>query len=217
MRIVLLGSPGAGKGTQANFITERYGIKQISTGDMLRAQAEAGTVLGVEAKKLMDNGNLVSDEIVIKMVKQRILETDCKEGYLFDGFPRTLLQAESLRREGIAVDAIVEISITDHEILRRMSGRRIHPASGRSYHVEFNPPRIAGKDDVTGEVLIQREDDGEEIVKSRIEIYHNETEPLIRYYREYAASGESDAPQFISVNGVGDVEGIRDQIFAQLN
>jgi adenylate kinase len=216
MRIILLGAPGAGKGTQAQFITEKYGIPQISTGDMLRAAVKAGTLLGKQAKEVMDAGGLVSDEIIIGLVKQRIAEPDCANGFLFDGFPRTLPQADALKDAGVVIDAVVEIDVDDAEIIKRMSGRRVHPASGRSYHVEFNPPQQAGVDDLTGEALVQREDDKEETVRQRLKIYHDQTEPLINYYRRWSESGEANAPRYVYVEGVGSVEQIRDKVFAGL-
>jgi adenylate kinase len=216
MRVILLGGPGAGKGTQANYIKERYGIPQISTGDMLRAAVKAGTPLGVEAKKVMDAGGLVSDDIIMGLIKERLQQPDCAKGYLFDGFPRTIPQADALREQGVGVDAVVEIDVPDEEIIRRMSGRRVHLASGRTYHVVFNPPKEEGKDDVTGEALIQRDDDQEETVKARLKVYHDQTEPLIDYYTRYADSGEQGAPKYVRVNGIGKVEEIRDQIFDAL-
>ncbi len=210
MRIILLGGPGAGKGTQANFIKERYDIPQISTGDMLRAHVKAGTELGKAAKKIMDEGGLVSDDIIMGMVKERIKEDDCKNGYLFDGFPRTIPQAEALKEAGIPIDAVVEIDVPDEEIVKRMSGRRVHPASGRTYHIVFNPPKEEGKDDVTGEPLIQRDDDKEETVLARLKIYHDQTEPLIEFYQKEPVA-------YIKVNGVGTVDEIRDQIFEGLD
>ncbi len=217
MRIILLGGPGAGKGTQAAFIKERYGIPQISTGDMLRAHVKAGTELGKAAKKIMDEGGLVPDDIILGMVKERIAEPDCANGFLFDGFPRTLGQAEALKREKIFVDAVVEIDVPDEEIIKRMSGRRVHLPSGRTYHVIFNPPKEAGKDDVTGEPLIQREDDREETVRARLKVYHDQTEPLIAYYSQWAKSGTEGAPKYVKVNGIGTVEEIRDRIFSGLD
>ena len=216
MRLILLGGPGAGKGTQANYIKEKYGIPQISTGDMLRAQIKAGTELGMKAKAIMDAGGLVSDDIIIGMVKARLTEADCKNGYLFDGFPRTIPQAEAMKAAGVPIDYVVEIDVADEEIVKRMSGRRVHPASGRTYHVVFNPPKVAGKDDATGEDLIQRDDDTEETVKKRLDVYHAQTEPLVKYYGDWAARGEAGAPQSVKVAGVGKVEGIRDSIFAAL-
>lgn len=216
MKIILLGGPGAGKGTQAGFIKEKYNIPQISTGDMLRAAVKAGTPLGIEAKKVMDAGGLVSDDIILGLVKERIQEADCANGFLFDGFPRTIAQAESLRSQGVAIDAVVEIAVDDAEIVRRMSGRRVHVASGRTYHVLFNPPKVAGKDDVTGEDLIQRDDDKEETVLKRLEVYHAQTAPLIEYYSNWAATNDANAPRYIRINGIGKVDEIRDQIFAAL-
>ena len=216
MRLILLGGPGAGKGTQANYIKEKYGIPQISTGDMLRAQIKAGTELGMKAKAIMDAGGLVSDDIIIGMVKARLTEADCKNGYLFDGFPRTIPQAEAMKAAGVPIDYVVEIDVADEEIVKRMSGRRVHVASGRTYHVVFNPPRVAGKDDVTGEDLIQRDDDKEETVKKRLDVYHAQTEPLVKYYGDWGKSGEPGAPKYVKVAGVGKVEGIRDAIFAAL-
>ena len=214
MRVILLGGPGAGKGTQANYIKDRYGIPQISTGDMLRAHVKAGSDLGVAAKKIMDEGGLVSDDIIMGMVKERIAEDDCKSGYLFDGFPRTIPQAESLKAAGIAIDAVVEIDVPDDEIIKRMSGRRVHLASGRTYHVSFNPPKEEGQDDVTGEPLIQRDDDQEDTVRARLKIYHDQTEPLINFYSSAAAAGEC---KYVKINGVGGVDDIRDQIFTGLD
>ncbi len=216
MKLILLGGPGAGKGTQANYIKEKYQIPQISTGDMLRAAVKAGTPLGIEAKKVMDAGGLVSDDIILGLIDERIQQDDCKNGFLFDGFPRTLQQAEALKQK-VDVDAVVEIAVDDEEIIRRMSGRRVHPASGRTYHVVFNPPKVDGKDDETGEDLIQRDDDREETVKKRLEVYHDQTEPLIDYYAKWAASGEEGAPKYIKVNGIGKVEDIRDEIFRKLD
>jgi adenylate kinase len=213
MRVILLGGPGAGKGTQANYIKERYQIPQISTGDMLRAHVKAGTELGVAAKKIMDQGGLVSDDIIMGMVKERITQDDCKNGYLFDGFPRTIPQAEALRAAGVKLDAVVEIDVPDEEIIKRMSGRRVHLASGRTYHVVFNPPKVAGKDDVTGEDLIQRDDDKEETVKARLKVYHDQTEPLVHFYQKETASG---AVKYVKIHGIGKVEEIRDQIFRGL-
>lgn len=210
MRVILLGGPGAGKGTQANYIKERYGIPQISTGDMLRAHVKSGSELGVAAKKIMDAGGLVSDDIIMGMVKERIKDDDCKSGYLFDGFPRTIPQAEALKAAGVPIDAVVEIDVPDEEIIKRMSGRRVHLASGRTYHVVFNPPKAEGKDDVTGEPLIQRDDDQEETVKSRLNIYHEQTEPLISFY-------SSEPCKYVKINGVGGVDQIREGIFAGLD
>ncbi len=216
MRIILLGGPGAGKGTQAAYISEKFSIPQISTGDMLRAHVKSGSDLGVAAKKIMDEGGLVSDDIIMGMIKQRITEDDCKNGYLFDGFPRTLPQADALKDGGIAVDAVVEIDVDDAEIIKRMAGRRVHLASGRTYHIEFNPPAVEGKDDETGEDLIQRDDDKEETVKKRLDVYHEQTEPLIEYYSNWASTGEAGAPAYHKIAGIGSVEDIRDAIFAAL-
>lgn len=216
MRVILLGGPGAGKGTQAGFIKERFSIPQISTGDMLRAHVKQGTELGAAAKKIMDEGGLVSDDIIMGMVKARITEDDCKNGYLFDGFPRTLAQADALKDAGVYVDAVVEIDVPDEEIIKRMSGRRVHLASGRTYHVMFNPPKDEGKDDQTGEPLIQRDDDKEETVKARLKVYHDQTEPLIAYYSEWADRGGEGAPKYIKIHGTGSVDQIRDQIIGQL-
>jgi len=217
MRLILLGGPGAGKGTQANYIKERYQIPQISTGDMLRAAVKAGTELGKKAKEIMDAGGLVSDDVIIGLVKERIKEPDCKQGFLFDGFPRTIPQADAMKNAGVPIDAVVEIDVPDAEIIKRMSGRRVHLASGRTYHVVFNPPKVEGKDDETGEPLIQRDDDQEETVKKRLDVYHAQTEPLVAYYKQWAQSGAADAPKHIRVEGVGKVEGIRDQIFQALD
>ncbi len=216
MRLILLGGPGAGKGTQATYIKEKFGIPQISTGDMLRAHVKNGTALGVAAKKIMDSGALVSDDIIIGMVKERITEADCTKGFLFDGFPRTIPQADAMKHAGIKLDYVVEIAVDDAEIVERMSGRRSHLPSGRTYHVKFNPPKVAGKDDITGEDLVQREDDKEETVKKRLDVYHEQTEPLISYYGTWAASGEGNAPRYVRIPGVGKVDEIRDKIFASL-
>ena len=216
MRVILLGGPGAGKGTQANYIKEKYSIPQISTGDMLRAAVKAGTPLGLEAKKVMDAGGLVSDDIILGLVKERTEQPDCANGFLFDGFPRTLAQAEALKNEQVKIDAVVEIDVDDDEIIKRMSGRRAHLASGRTYHILYNPPKVEGKDDVTGEDLVQRDDDKEETVRKRLAVYHEQTEPLIEYYSKWAASGDSAAPQYIKINGIGKVEQIRDEIFEAL-
>ncbi len=216
MRLILLGGPGAGKGTQANFIKERFAIPQISTGDMLRAAVKAGTELGLQAKGYMDAGALVPDEVIIGLVKERIQAPDCAQGFLFDGFPRTIPQADAMKEAGVAIDAVVDIDVPDEEIIRRMSGRRVHLASGRTYHVEFNPPKEPGKDDVTGEPLIQRDDDKEETVRKRLEVYHAQTEPLVGYYRNWEASGDPAAPKYVRIEGIGRVEEIRDRIFAAL-
>ena len=216
MRLILLGAPGAGKGTQANYIKEKFGIPQISTGDMLRAAVKAGTPLGLEAKKIMDAGGLVSDDIIMGLIKDRLTQPDCAKGYLFDGFPRTIPQAESMKKLGIAVDYVVDVDVPDEEIIKRMSGRRVHVASGRTYHVVFNPPKVAGKDDATGEDLIQRDDDKEETVKKRLEIYHSQTKPLWDFYNKWSAAGEAGAPKCVKIPGVGKVDGIRDAIFKAL-
>lgn len=216
MRILLLGLPGAGKGTQAQFLIERYRIPQISTGDMLRAAMKANSPLGNEARSYMDRGALVPDPLVIELAKERIKAPDCANGFIMDGFPRTLPQAEALRQAGIDIDFVIEVEVGDGEILRRMSGRRVHPASGRSYHVEFNPPRVPGKDDVTGEPLVQRADDNEETVMKRIETYHTQTKPLVNYYLNWAASGDPRAPNYVNIYGRGSVEHIRDKIFAAI-
>jgi len=214
--LILLGPPGAGKGTQANYIKEKFGIPQISTGDMLRAAVKAGTPLGMAAKKVMDSGNLVSDDIIIGLVKERIKDRDCAQGFLFDGFPRTLPQAQAMKDAGIPIDYVVEIDVADKEIVQRMSGRRVHLSSGRTYHVLFNPPKVAGKDDVTGEDLVQRPDDVEDTVIKRLSVYHDQTKPLVDYYTAWAKSGDAHAPKCINIPGVGNVTGIRDKIFAAL-
>jgi len=217
MRLILLGAPGAGKGTQAQFICEKYKIPQISTGDMLRAAVKAGTPLGLEAKKIMDEGGLVSDEIILGLVKERIAQDDCKNGFLFDGFPRTIPQAESLKTQGVTLDYIVEIDVDDAEIIKRMSGRRVHLASGRTYHVIFNPPKVEGKDDETGEELIQRADDNEETVRKRLDVYHSQTKPLVDFYSKMAASGDAAAPKYVKISGTGkSVDENRDAVFAAL-
>lgn len=216
MRLILLGAPGAGKGTQATFIKEKFNIPQISTGDMLRAAVKAGTQLGLEAKKFMDAGGLVPDEVIIGLVKERIKDADCANGFLFDGFPRTIPQAEAMKNAGVAIDYVVEIDVPDAAIVERMSGRRSHPASGRTYHVKFNPPKLAGKDDVTGEELVQRDDDKEEVVLKRLQVYHDQTEQLIGYYSDWAKSGVSGAPQYVKVNGLGELNTIKEEIFAAL-
>jgi adenylate kinase len=215
MRLILLGAPGAGKGTQATFIKEKFNIPQISTGDMLRAAVKAGTALGLEAKKFMDAGGLVPDEVIIGMIKERIQDADCKDGFLFDGFPRTIPQAEAMKQAGVDIDYVVEIDVPDEEIIKRMSGRRMHPASGRTYHVIFNPPKVAGKDDVTGEDLVQRDDDREETVMKRLEVYHSQTKPLVEYYSSWAKSDDK-APQYVKVDGIGKMDDIKQQIFEAL-
>ena len=217
MRLILLGGPGAGKGTQANYIKEKYQIPQISTGDMLRAAVKQGTKLGLEAKSYMDSGGLVPDDVIIGLVKERIKEDDCKNGFLFDGFPRTIPQADAMKEAGVAIDAVVEIDVPDEEIIKRMSGRRAHLASGRTYHIIYNPPKVDGKDDVTGEPLVQRDDDKEETVKKRLEVYHAQTEPLVDYYKKWAATGKSGAPQHVCINGIGKVDEIKNQVFSALD
>ena len=216
MRLILLGGPGAGKGTQAGFITQRYRITQISTGDMLRAAVKAGTPLGLAAKQVMDRGDLVSDDIIIGLVKERIKAPDCANGFLFDGFPRTIPQAEAMKAAEVPIEHVVEIFVEDQIIVERMSGRRVHLPSGRSYHTRYNPPKSAMKDDVTGEALIQRDDDKEETVKKRLEVYHKQTEPLVAYYSRWATTGEKTAPRYHRVDGLGKVEEVRDRIFAAL-
>jgi adenylate kinase len=217
MRLILLGGPGVGKGTQANYIKEKYQIPQISTGDMLRAAVKAGTELGKKAKEYMDSGGLVPDEVIIGLVKERIKESDCAKGFLFDGFPRTIPQADAMKEAGVAIDAVVEIDVPDEEIVKRMSGRRAHLASGRTYHVIYNPPKVEGKDDVTGEPLVQRDDDKEDVVRKRLDVYHAQTEPLVNYYKKWAASGEAGAPKHVFIEGVGKVDQIRDNIFKSLD
>lgn len=217
MKLILLGAPGAGKGTQANFIHEKFGIPQISTGDMLRAAVKAGTPLGHAAKKIMDAGGLVSDDIIINLVKERIKDKDCANGYLLDGFPRTIPQAEAMKQAGVQIDFVIEIDVADSEIIQRMSGRRVHPASGRTYHIVFNPPKVAGKDDITGEELVQRPDDAEETVRKRLDVYHSQTKPLVAYYTGWAGSGDTSAPKCVNIQGVGSVDDIRNKIFAVLS
>ena len=217
MRLILLGPPGAGKGTQAAFIKQLYAIPQISTGDMLRAAVQAGTPLGLAAKKVMDSGALVSDDIIIALVKERLKAVDCAQGYLFDGFPRTIPQADAMKNAAVPIDFVLDIAVPDDAIVERMSGRRVHPASGRSYHVKFNPPKVAGRDDLTGEPLIQRDDDKEETVKKRLAVYHAQTEPLVAYYREWAKSGDPRAPKYRSVDGMGSVDAIKDAVLAALH
>jgi adenylate kinase len=216
MRLILLGAPGAGKGTQAKFICEKFSIPQISTGDMLRAAVKAGTPLGVAAKKVMDSGALVSDEIIIGLVKERLKEPDCKNGYLFDGFPRTIPQAEAMKEAGVNLDYVLEIAVKDEVIVDRMSGRRVHLASGRTYHLMHNPPKVAGKDDVTGEDLVQRKDDEEATVKTRLKVYHDQTEVLLGYYSQWAKTGVPGAPKYVKVEGVGPVEQITAKVMAAL-
>ena len=216
MRLILLGPPGAGKGTQAAFIKEAFGIPQISTGDMLRAAVGAGTPLGLAAKKVMDSGKLVSDDIIIGLVRNRLRETDCANGYLFDGFPRTIPQAQAMRDSGVQIDYVLEIDVPDAAIVERMSGRRTHAASGRTYHVKFNPPKVSGRDDVTGEDLIQRDDDLEDTVRRRLEVYQEQTRPLVDYYARWAAEGDPRAPRYRKVNGLQPVEAVRDAALAAL-
>ncbi len=213
MRVILLGAPGAGKGTQAQFITERYGIPQISTGDMLRAAVAAGTELGIKAKGIMESGGLVSDDLIIALVKERIAQDDCVKGFLFDGFPRTIPQAEAMKDAGVTIDHVVNIDVADEEIIQRLSGRRVHPGSGRVYHTVYNPPKVEGKDDVTGEALIQREDDSEETVKNRLAVYHEQTEPLVNYYSNWQGD---NAPVYSRIPGVGSVKDITAQVSAAL-
>ncbi|HZI84706.1 MAG TPA: adenylate kinase [Casimicrobiaceae bacterium] len=216
MRLILMGPPGAGKGTQAGFIRDAYKIPQISTGDMLRSAVKAGTSLGIAAKQVMDSGALVSDDVMIRLVSERLCAADCGNGYLFDGFPRTIPQAEALRTAGVALDYVLEIVVPDAAIIERMSGRRVHVASGRTYHVKYNPPKVVDRDDVTGEALIQREDDREETVKKRLAVYHAQTEPLIAYYAQWSATGDPRAPRLRKVDGIGSVEQIRARILAAL-
>ena len=208
MRLILLGAPGAGKGTQAAYICKKYGIPQISTGDMLRAAVKAGTAMGLAAKKVMDAGGLVSDDIIIGLVKERITQPDCVNGFLFDGFPRTIPQAEAMKSAGVQLDLVLEIDVPDAAIIERMSGRRVHPASGRTYHVKFNPPKVAGKDDLTGEDLIQRDDDSEATVRKRLEVYQSQTRPLVAYYSNWATQGDAKAPRYRAIEGTGSVEDI---------
>lgn len=217
MRVILLGAPGAGKGTQANYIKEKFHIPQISTGDMLRAAVKAGTPLGLAAKSVMDAGGLISDDIIIDLVKERIKEADCAEGFLFDGFPRTIPQAQAMKDAGIPIDYVVEIDVADSEIIKRMSGRRVHPASGRTYHIVFNPPKVEGKDDITGEDLVQRPDDAEDTVIKRLNVYHDQTKPLVDYYNAWAKADPANAPKSVKIAGVGSVDDICNQIFAALS
>jgi adenylate kinase len=215
--MILLGAPGAGKGTQAAFLCKHYGIPQVSTGDMLRAAVNAGTPLGVAAKKVMDTGALVSDDIIVTLVKDRIAQPDCANGFLFDGFPRTLAQAEAMKSAGVKLDAVLEIDVPDQTIIERMSGRLFHIPSGRSYHVLFNPPRVDGVDDVTGEALVQRDDDKEATVRKRLEVYHSQTRPLVDYYARWSASGDPNAPRLCRVDGTGSVDAITARALAALN
>ena len=216
MRLILLGPPGAGKGTQAAVITKAYHIPQISTGDMLRAAVKAGSPLGLEAKKVMDSGGLVSDDIIIGLVKDRLKQDDCAKGYLFDGFPRTIPQAEAMKQAGVPIDVVLEIDVPDEDIISRMSGRRVHTASGRTYHIHFNPPKVEGKDDLTGENLIQRDDDREETVRKRLEVYHAQTRQLVGYYGDWAATGETSAPRYRRISGQGSVEAISEMVLEAL-
>lgn len=216
MRVILLGAPGAGKGTQAQFITERFAIPQISTGDMLRAAVAAGTELGLQVKGIMASGGLVSDELIIALVKERIAQDDCGNGFLFDGFPRTIPQAQALKDAGVKIDHVVNIDVADEEIIQRLSGRRVHADSGRVYHIQYNPPKVEGKDDVTGEDLIQRGDDQEATVKTRLDVYHQQTEPLVSYYKDWVAESPEDAPVYSRINGVGAVQDITGQVAAAL-
>ena len=217
MRLILLGAPGAGKGTQATFICQKYGIPQISTGDMLRAAVKAGTPLGIEAKKVMDAGGLVSDELIINLVKDRIAQPDCAQGFLFDGFPRTIPQAEAMKAAGVKLDYVLEIDVPFEAIVERMSGRRSHPASGRTYHIKFNPPKVEGKDDVTGEPLVQRDDDKEETVNKRLEVYSAQTRPLVDYYANWAKQDPAAAPKYRAISGTGSVEDITARAFEALS
>ena len=216
MRLILLGAPGAGKGTQAAYICQKYGIPQISTGDMLRAAVKAGTPLGVAAKRVMDSGALVSDDIIIGLVKERLAQPDCANGFLFDGFPRTIPQADAMKAAGVKLDVVLEIDVPEEAIIERMSGRRTHQASGRSYHVKYNPPRVEGRDDVTGEPLVQRDDDKEETVRKRLEVYKSQTRPLIEYYARWAASGDAAAPRCARVSGTGSVDDITGRVMTAL-
>ena len=216
MRLILLGAPGAGKGTQAAFICSKYGIPQISTGDMLRAAVKAGSAMGMAAKKVMDAGALVSDEIIIGLVKERIVQADCAKGFLFDGFPRTIAQADAMKAAHVKLDVVLEIDVPEQAIIERMSGRRVHLASGRTYHVRFNPPKVAGKDDVTGEELIQRDDDQEETVRKRLAVYQNQTRPLVDYYAAWAATGDAQAPRYARIIGTGTVDEITTRAMAAL-
>lgn len=216
MRLILLGGPGAGKGTQSAALVDKFSIPQISTGVMLRAAVKAGTPLGVAAEKVIDSGQLVSDDIIVGLVMERIKEPDCKNGFLFDGFPRTIAQADALKENEVWLDAVVEIDVDDQEIINRISGRRVHEASGRSYHLQYNPPKEPGKDDLTGEPLIQREDDAEETVRTRLQVYHDVTAPLKAYYGKWAASSDKNAPKYVKVTGTGSMDSVRDAIFAAL-
>ena len=217
MRLILLGAPGAGKGTQAAFICRKFGIPQISTGDMLRAAVKAGSPIGIAAKKVMDAGGLVSDDIIIGLVTERIAQPDCASGFLFDGFPRTIPQADAMKSAGVKLDAVVEIDVPDAAIVERMSGRRVHMPSGRTYHVKFNPPKVAGRDDATGEDLIQRDDDKAETVRKRLDVYRSQTRPLVAYYSEWAARGDPAAPKYHKINGTGSVDEITSRAMAALS
>ena len=216
MRLILLGAPGAGKGTQATFLCQKYAIPQVSTGDMLRAAVKAGTPLGIAAKKVMDSGALVSDDIIIGLVKERIAQPDCANGFLFDGFPRTIAQADAMKNASVKIDVVLEIDVPDSAIVERMSGRRAHLPSGRTYHVKFNPPKVAGIDDVSGEPLIQRDDDKEETVKKRLQVYQSQTRPLVNYYSQWATSGQPGAPRYACINGTGSVNEITARVSAAL-
>ena len=216
MRLILLGAPGAGKGTQATFLCQKFGIPQISTGDMLRAAVKAGTPLGSAAKEVIDRGDLVSDDVIIGLVKERIARKDCHNGFLFDGFPRTIPQADAMKAANVPIEHVVELAVDDAIIVERMSGRRVHLPSGRSYHTKYNPPKVAGRDDVTGDELIQRDDDREETVRKRLQVYHRQTEPLIDYYARWVAAGDARAPRYHRIDGLGRVEEVRDRIFAAL-
>ena len=216
MRLILLGAPGAGKGTQASYICQKYGIPQISTGDMLRAAVKAGTAMGLAAKQVMDSGGLVSDEIIIGLVKERITQPDAASGFLFDGFPRTLPQADAMKAAGVKLDVVLEIDVPDSAIIERMSGRRVHPPSGRTYHLKFNPPKVDGKDDLTGEDLIQRDDDSEATVRHRLDVYQTQTRPLVQYYAGWAATGDAEAPRYARILGLGTVDEITARAMAAL-
>ena len=216
MRLILIGPPGAGKGTQAAFIKERFGIPQISTGDMLRAAVKAGTPLGLKAKAVMEAGQLVSDDIILGLMKERLAQPDCANGFLLDGFPRTIPQAQALKDTGIPIDYVLEISVPDEEIVARISGRRVDPVSGRTYHIRYNPPKVEGRDDVTGDPLIQRDDDKEEVVRKRLQVYHNQTEALVKFYGDLASSGDKSAPQYRSISGLGSIDEITARVFEAL-
>lgn len=216
MRLILIGPPGAGKGTQAAFIKERFAFPQISTGDMLRAAVKAGTPLGLKAKSVMESGALVSDDIILGLMEERLAQPDCKNGFLLDGFPRTIPQAEALKKTGIPIDFVLEISVPDDEIVRRISGRRVDPVSGRTYHIVYNPPKVEGKDDVTGDPLIQRDDDKEDVVRHRLEVYHNQTEALVKFYGDLAKSGDKTAPQYRAISGLGTIDEITARVFDAL-